>query len=574
MKIFLFFLIFFLFCTNCSIIKRAINQDEGNENYMSTSDLELYNYSFTEATKQKIFSNYNQAINLFFKCVEINPKSAAAYYQLSDIYLNNGDKERALNFARIASGLNNRNIWYKLQLARIYQLVGKKDSTIFIYKKIVKSNPKKYEYQFNLSLLYVEVGEYRKAINILKVLEDSNGLTEEIALALFQIYSNLKENRNCVRILKEAIKKYPEETKFYGLLAEHYASNGDFDLALKYYQELLSLNPENEKGLLSIIEFYRVNGKFEESFVCARNFIKNENFKLQDKIEILVGFLNDSKLFDGYKDQVKELIEFLLKNYNDDAKVHTLNADFNIKTNSLINAKDELLFVTQKLDNNYVLWEQLFYVLSSLSDYELIYSLSEQTIVKFNDKPIIYLFRGISAYQLKKYKEAISVLLKGLSFIRNSTELNLQFFTFLGESYNSLGDFDNSDAYFNMALSIDPTNLYLLNNYSYYLAIRNMKIDFALTNIQKCIDIEPNNINYLETYGYVLFRKGRFVEAKIAFEKAIDLGGIKNSNAIEHYLEILCKLNMKDLVEKYYKIFLELGNNNDYINELVKPALN
>jgi tetratricopeptide (TPR) repeat protein len=101
-----------------------------------------------------------------------------------------------------------------------------------------------------------------------------------------------------------------------------------------------------------------------------------------------------------------------------------------------------------------------------------------------------------------------------------------------------------------------------------------MKIDFALTNIQKCIDIEPNNINYLETYGYVLFRKGRFVEAKIAFEKAIDLGGIKNSNAIEHYLEILCKLNMKDLVEKYYKIFLELGNNNDYINELVKPALN
>jgi tetratricopeptide (TPR) repeat protein len=338
MKFFLLFLFFFLTFSNCSIIKRAINQDEGNENNMSTSDLELYNYSFTEATKQKIFSNYNQAINLFFKCVEINPKSAAAYYQLSDIYLNNGDKERALNFARIASGLNSKNIWYKLQLARIYQLIGKKDSTIFIYKKIVKSNPKKYEYQFNLSILYVEVGEYRKAISILKVLEDSNGLTEEIALALYQIYSNLKENRNCVRILKEAIKKYPEETKFFGLLAEHYASNGDYDLALKYYQELLALNPENEKGLLSIIEFYRVNDKFDESFVFARNFIKNENFKLQDKIEILVGFLNDAKLFDGYKSQVKELIEFLLNNYNDDAKVHTLNADFNIKTNSLIKA--------------------------------------------------------------------------------------------------------------------------------------------------------------------------------------------------------------------------------------------
>lgn len=562
-----------LLLSNCSIIKRAINQDEDNVSYMSSGDLEAYNYSFTEATKQKIFANYNQAINLFFKCIEINPKSAAAYYQLSDIYFNNGDKERALNFARVASGLNSRNIWYKLQLARIYQSIGKKDSTIVIYKKIVKSNPKKFEYQFNLSILYVEVGEYRKAIGILRELEDSNGLTEEIALALYQIYSNLKENRNCVKVLKEAIRKYPEETKFYGLLAEHYASNGDYDSALKYYQELFTLNPENEKGLLSLIEFYRVNGKYEESFDLAFNFIENDNFKLQDKIEIVVGYLNDSKLFDKMRPRVKLLIEFLLKNYNEDAKVHTLNADYNIKTNNLLGAKEELLFVTQKIDNNYILWEQLFYVLSSLSDYESIYLFSEKVLTKFDDKPLIYLFRGISAYQLKKYQEAIDVLLTGIKFIRNSKELDVQFYTFLGEAYNGIKDFNNSDLYFDKALTIEPTNLYLLNNYSYYLALRNVRIDTALGFIEKCIEIEPNNLNYIETLGYVLFKAGRYVEAKTVYEKAFDLGGIKNSVTIEHYIEILCKLDLKDLIAKFYKIFIDLGNNSKYINELVKPLI-
>lgn len=565
-------LIVFLF-SNCSIIRRAINQDEDNLSSMSSADLETYNYSFTEATKQKIFANYNQAINLFFKCVEINPKSAAAYYQLSDIYLTNGDKERALNFARIASKLNNKNIWYKLQLARIYQSIGKKDSTIVVYKKIVKSNPKKFEYQFNLSLLYVEVGENRKAIGILKELEDTNGLTEEIALALYQIYSNLKENRNCVKVLKEAIRKYPEETKFYGLLAEHYASNTDYESALKYYQELLNLNPDNEKGLLSIIEFYRVNGKYDESFNYSSSFIRNDNFKLQDKIEIVVGYLNDAKLFENSKPQVKEFIDFLLKNYNEDAKVHTLSADFNIKTNNLLGAKEELLFVTQKLDNNYVLWEQLFYVLSSLSDYEYIYNISDKVLTKFNDKPIIYLFRGISAYQLKKYNEAINVLLAGIKYIRNSNELEVQFFTFLGETYNSLNDYANSDLFFEKALAIETLNLYVLNNYSYYLAVRNDKLDTALSYIQKCRDIEPNNLNYLETFGYVLFKKGNFIEAKTVYEKAIELGGIKNSNTIEHYLEILCKLELKELIKKYFKIFLDLGNDNEHINELVKPFL-
>ncbi len=570
----IYFLILILFIfSNCSIIRRALNQDEDNLSSMSSADLETYNYSFTEATKQKIFANYNQAINLFFKCVEINPKSAAAYYQLSDIYLTNGDKERALNFARIASKLNNKNIWYKLQLARIYQSIGKKDSTIVVYKKIVKSNPKKFEYQFNLSLLYVEVGENRKAIGILKELEDTNGLTEEIALALYQIYSNLKENRNCVKVLKEAIRKYPEETKFYGLLAEHYASNADYESALKYYQELLNLNPDNEKGLLSIIEFYRVNGKYDESFNYSSSFIKNDNFKLQDKIEIVVGYLNDAKLFEISKPKVKEFIDFLLKNYNEDAKVHTLSADFNIKTNNLLGAKEELLFVTQKLDNNYVLWEQLFYVLSSLSDYESIYKISDKVLTKFNDKPIIYLFRGISAYQLKKYNEAINILLAGIKYIRNSNELEVQFFTFLGEAYNSLNDYDNSDLFFEKALAIEISNLYVLNNYSYYLAVRNDKLDTALRYIQKCLDIEPNNLNYLETFGYVLFKKGSFIEAKTVYEKAIELGGIKNSNTIEHYLEILCKLELKDLISKYFKIFLDLGNDNEHINDLVKPFL-
>ena len=560
--------------SNCSVIKRAFNQDEDNISSIPSADLETYNYSFTEATKQKIFANYNQAINLFFKCVEINPKSAAAYYQLSDIYLNNGDKQRALNFARIASKLNNKNIWYKLQLARIYQSMGKKDSTIIVYKKIVKSNPKKFEYQFNLSLLYVEVGENRKAIGILKELEDTNGLTEEIALALYQIYSNLKENRNCVKVLKEAIRKYPEETKFYGLLAEHYASNSEYESALKYYHELLNINPDNEKGLLSIIEFYRVNGKYDETFNYSNGFIKNDNFKLQDKIEIVVGYLNDAKLFENCKTQVKEFIDFLLKNYNEDAKVHTLSADFNIKTNNLLGAKEELLFVTQKLDNNYILWEQLFYVLSSLSDYESIYTLSDKVLSKFNDKPVIYLFRGISAYQLKKYDEAINVLLAGIKYIRNSNELDVQFFTFLGETYHKLNDNLNSDLYFEKALAIEKSNLYVLNNYSYYLAVRNDKLDSALNYVQKCLDIEPNNLNYLETFGYVLFKKGSYIEAKTVIEKAIELGGIKNSIAIEHYLEILCKLELKELIGLYFKIYLELGNDNKHINDLVKPFIN
>jgi tetratricopeptide (TPR) repeat protein len=559
------YLVFYVFLVGCSL--NRISKRNVQVSLSDNKQIE-YNYSFTEATKQKIFGNYSQAINLLNRCSEINEYSAAVYFQLSDIYNIVGDKHNALNFARIASRLDKKNIWYKVHLAHVYQINDKIDSTIYIYHKIVKSNPK-YEYQFNYALLFVKKNNYKKAIRIIKKLERKYGLNKEIAVSLYKIYTIENNNKSAIKVLKESISKYPEESHFYGLIAEHYASMGANDLALQYYDKLLSLDPENDNGLLSLFEFYRSIFKYSEAIALVRKIIKSDIFNKEKKLEIVTALLNDDKCFKGFQFEIKGLCDSLIV-VNGDTESHIMYSEYFLKANDLNNAKNELISIKNFKSEDIVYWEKLLRVLNSLGDYESIYKIADEAICVFKDKPSLYLFRGIAAYQLKKYEEALKAFNNGFVLIQNSLIFELQYYTFLGETYNALKDYAKSDSCFVKALNIDNQNVYILNNYSYYLAERSEKLDMALDYIRRCLEIEPKNYIYLDTYGWILFKGGNFDQAKNALASSINNGGSANSEIVIHYIQILIKLNLRDEAIKYYSLLKGMVKEDMDIKRLLK----
>src|SRR4030042_1284405 len=100
----------------------------------NNTDIELtdnqkreYNYALTEATKQKVFGNLRQAITLYKKCLEVNPASDVAYYQLGILYMSGGNTREAIDYTLKAVELNKKNYWYYLQLASLYMIDQKRD---------------------------------------------------------------------------------------------------------------------------------------------------------------------------------------------------------------------------------------------------------------------------------------------------------------------------------------------------------------------------------------------------------------------------------------------------------------
>jgi Tfp pilus assembly protein PilF len=169
----------------------------------------------------------------------------------------------------------------------------------------------------------------------------------------------------------------------------------------------------------------------------------------------------------------------------------------------------------------------------------------------------------------QQYLDAISAFETGKSLVLEPNSMYLEMFIYLGESYHKTKNDERSDAAFEKVLTLDPKNVYILNNYSYYLALRNAKLDIALEMSKRLVELEPEQYNYLDTYAWVFFKKGDYSNALIWIEKALDKGGKSKADILEHYGDILWKSGKTtQAVEQWQKALL-LNNTNDLLKQKV-----
>ena len=115
----------------------------------------------------------------------------------------------------------------------------------------------------------------------------------------------------------------------------------------------------------------------------------------------------------------------------------------------------------------------------------------------------------------------------------------MQIYASLGDSFNALKKYSESDDAYNRALVLDPNNSYVLNNYAYYLSLRGEKLVEAEKMSRRSIEIEANNPSFEDTYAWILFRLKRYSEAKKWIEKSIQGKPENNATQQEHYGDIL-----------------------------------
>ena len=106
---------------------------------------------------------------------------------------------------------------------------------------------------------------------------------------------------------------------------------------------------------------------------------------------------------------------------------------------------------------------------------------------------------------------------------------------------------------FDKAVDLDKENHIALNNYAYYLSLNGQNLDKAERMSGRVIEQFPNNPTYLDTHAWVLFKKGEFSLAKFYMESALNNGGGDNATLLEHYGDILYKLNKVDEAVKYWE---------------------
>jgi tetratricopeptide (TPR) repeat protein len=337
--------------------------------------------------------------------------------------------------------------------------------------------------------------------------------------------------------------------------------------AKEQYDKALAMN--NFSTYMSLAEYYQTLGKSDSTYYCLSRAFAEPTVSIDLEIPVMLSYYDLSSKNPELKSQIYPLLDSIVKAHPDDPKGWSMMADFFLKDERQNDAKFAFYKVLEFDQSKYVIWEQLLSILASEKNFDTVLIYSNKAIELFPSQPFLFYVKGVAHYMKQQYLDAISAFETGKSLVLEPNSMYLEMFIYLGESYHKTKNDERSDAAFEKVLTLDPKNVYILNNYSYYLALRNAKLDIALEMSKRLVELEPEQYNYLDTYAWVFFKKGDYSNALIWIEKALDKGGKSKADILEHYGDILWKSGKTtQAVEQWQKALL-LNNTNDLLKQKV-----
>jgi len=524
-----------------------------------------FEYLFVEALKQKMLGNAQKAIHLLSSCLEIDPNSSAAMFELANIHAANNDLMSASLLLEKAISIDDENQWYKQLLAQIYQQSRKFSEAADLYTRLLEDDPENIEFLYSKAVLLANAKKYDEAISTYNELENKTGINEQLTVAKQQLYIEAGQIDKAFEEVERLIEFAPNEPKYYGLLADLYLGQGKNEKALEYYNKILQMDPENGFVHFSLANYYVSEGKLEKSFEHTIKGFSSESVDIQNKLQLYMMLTANPSKSKITPEQEEELIQLLINNHPDEFLVYTVYAENLIKKQKIAEARTVLLKALDLQPNDYMLWERVLYIDNDLQDWQGLYDHSKKTIDLFPNQPQGYFMNALACVQLEKYDETIAIVEEGLDFVIDNPQLKGNFLMLKGEAVYKNNNKQEAFKIFDEAVELDPENYIALNNYAYYLSLDGQNLDKAERMSGKVIERFPDNSTYLDTYAWILFKKGEYTLAKFYMESAIKNGGEENATLLEHYGDILFMLEKLDEAKKFWEKAKENGGNSEVL---------
>ena len=560
----LVFVLFFL------VLEVNIISQEHNIPVESTEDIksqEFY-FVFTEATKLYLFGNYSQAVNLYQECLKIKSNSAAIYYQLAKIFMNSGATSLARENAKIACKLSGDNKWYLQELADIYQVEQKYDSAIVVYQALLNLDKENVNVIFSIAELYERLNKFKESLLYLDIIDKKIGFSKEVSLIRYRIFEKSNEKQLALEQLKKAYELSYHEYSVTGMMAEFFRDHGKPDSASKYYKKIYPAYKSEPMVVFSFAEFLLENAKFDSARSILIDAFEDQSIDNAIKYGYFYRIIQEEKSFKIAKPILDSIVSVYYKAYFDEISSMSVYADIEVRLGNCEKALIALRRIVSKDVNNYPAFEQIILCYNALGKTDSVFYYSNQAIANFGDKPVPYLFYGLTKFLKGEYHEASIVFEKGLLLTENNA-LKLEFYSILADCYQKDNQFEKSVKTFELALKIDDTNLVIKNNYAYYLSLRGENLKLAREMSLYTVKREPNNSVYLDTYAWVLFKMNKLNAAKKYIVRAIGNKEGNDKDILTHYGEILVSLKDYDQALIYFKKAMEVGSD-DEISDLEK----
>lgn len=373
---------------------------------------------------------------------------------------------------------------------------------------------------------------------------------------------------------------------YWKLMAELYKSTGRMDRLIPVFDQLIRLAPDQQSYQFDRANAIAISGRKEEALAAyalvEKKFGPSEALtRARQRItagpQEIVAPVNATEamaaatLFLSQKKfmAASKVLENIASTHQDDPLFLALYGDVLYETGNLPAALQHYKKALKLTDQLYGVWEKVLNISILMGQYKQMIGYGEAALAVYPNQAILYYYMAFALHREDQNKEALIHIKSAMMLDGENKELQALISALQAEILIDQGKAAAADQAFEKAVGLDPHNFLIMNNYAYYLALRNENLDKAEALITVAAKALPRDASVADTYALILLKKGKYELAKTWIEKSLLNNEAENSVYLEHYGDILFHTGAPDEALVQWKKSWDAGNDSPLLKRKI-----
>jgi len=475
----------------------------------------------------------DKALAAYRKVLDVDPGQADLASRVAALLTRQDDFPQAIDVLKDAIKAKPNASGPLLQLAFIYaKYLRRTDQAIDYVNRAIALDPHTIDAYERLCEIALGAGDEKKALQSLDRAAEIRNDDPAFWARLGKLYASIifkpdrppkpDEIARVNEIFKKAADHAGDDPAVLKDVGDYYASTQQVKEAIPLYLRLLELEPDDTNAREKLATGFVLTNQRDKAVEMLEAIIQEHPEKYQP-YDLLAGLLDDAA----------RALEREKK--SDQAKATFAKAAANYEQSLIINPgrASPYLHLAELL-------------LGPLKENERAVKILSEARQHFPQTPEIVYYLGIAQREAKHFQEAVATFEEALheAEAEGAEIANARFYFDYGATAEQAGLYDKAADLFRKSIAVDPANSADAYNYLAYMwAEHNTHLDEAEQMIKLALQADSNNGAYIDTLGWLEFRKGKFDEALSDLLRAAQKLTRDDPVVLEHIGDVCVKLN-------------------------------
>ena len=567
-----------------------VHEDSG----MTPKQQKAFDDLYRAAMRYKLAHKGDVAYELFSQALKINPNAPEALIEIARYKRNMvsyfdsiGNLQADSLYAR-AIQLAPNNLDYKKELAEELFSRSEYKSAQPLYEDIVKIKPVNTEDLKKLKEIYEATGEYKAALRTIAELEELEGTDEDYVVSKAKIFLAQQDSASTYKMLEGLRKKYPEDHRYSALLSDNYVIYGDTLRAWNFLKSLGAEQSEEPFLQIALMNYYRFTSNSPMYDKMLRRMALNKNANEDMRFDAIYTLFDEAKSYNDSLeifDLAKQSLQ-LPTETSSPAKTLLVIAHLTLEMplETLEPVFENILSHDAKLPNSAFAREYCAFFKWRKGNVEEALQLCREGQKFIPQDQAFYSMEAAILSEQGNNAAALEAMKRGekyvdreeyfILFMGSVFEQKSHYYSIYSDILWEMGDKAGAIEKAEKSVKADTTDATAMNNFAYLLARCDTRLDEAEKLILKAIEIEPGETYMLDTYAWVLYKQGRYKEARKYIDMVVNSGDSINSTELDHAGDIYLRCGDKKKAREFWRKALLAQPNADEEKAIRKKLKN